>query len=136
MPCSVAARSIADVRRDAGRRRLYLLVGGEALTWKGKVMRKKQKVAEMADEVLARQAKTRADRTGEPLDDALEVVMSSEAGRQLKELRDGPHRDERAHEWQESLARERAVERADALDWSSSDETTSSPADVPRRGPR
>jgi hypothetical protein len=99
-------------------------------------MRKKQKVAEMADEVLARQAKIRADRTGEPLEDALEAVMDTEAGRQLKKLRNGPHHDERAQEWQESLARERVVERADAPGWSSSDETTSSPTEVPRRGPR
>ena len=93
-------------------------------------MRKKQKVAEMADEVLARQARDRARRTGEPLEDALEAVMATEAGRQLEELRDGPHHDERAQEWQDSLARE----RADAPGWSSSDETTSSPAKVPRRG--
>jgi hypothetical protein len=95
-------------------------------------MRKKQKVAEMADEVLARQAKTRADRTGEPFEEALEDVIDTEAGRQLEELRNGPHHDERAQEWQESLARE----RADAPGWSTSDETTSSLAKVPRRGPR
>jgi hypothetical protein len=99
-------------------------------------MRKKQKVVEMADEVLARQARDRARRTGEPLEDALEAVMGTEAGRQLKELRDGPHHDERAQEWQVNLARERAEERTDALGWSSSNETTSSPAEVPRRGPR
>jgi hypothetical protein len=99
-------------------------------------MRKKQKVTEMADEVLARQAKIRADRTGEPLEDALEAVMDTEAGRQLKKRRNGPHHDERAQEWQESLARERAEGRADAPGWSSSDETASSPAEVPRRGPR
>jgi hypothetical protein len=99
-------------------------------------MRKKQKVAEMADEVLARQARDRARRTGEPLEDALEAVMGTEAGRQLKELRNGPHHDERAQEWQDSLARERAEERADAPGWSFYDETTSSPAKVPRRGPR
>ena len=124
------------MRRDAVRCRLYCLVGGEAPTWKGKVMRKKQKVAEMADEALARQASTRADRTGEPLEDALKAVMGTEAGRQLRERRDGPHHDERAQEWQESLARERAEERADAPGWSSSDETTSSPAEVLRRSPR
>ncbi len=99
-------------------------------------MRKKQKVAEMADEVLARQAKTRADQTGEPFESALEAVMGTEAGRQLRELRNGPHHDERAQEWQESLARERREERADAPGWSSSDETTSPPAKVPRRAPR
>jgi hypothetical protein len=99
-------------------------------------MRKKQKVAEMADEVLARQARTRADRTGEPLEDALEAVVNTEAGRRLKELRDGPHHDERAQEWQKGLARERTEEWADTPGWSSSDETASSLAEVPRRGPR
>ena len=135
MPCSAAARLAADVQRDARRRRLYFLAGGTS-TWKGKDMRRKQKVAEMADEVLARQARTRADQTGEPFEEALEAVMSTEAGRQLKELRNGLHHDERAQEWQESLARERAEERADALGWSSSDETPSSLEEVPRRGPR
>ena len=99
-------------------------------------MRRKQKVAEMADEVLARQAEFRADRTGEPLEEAFEAVMNTEAGCQLKELRDGPHHRERAQEWQENLARERAEERAGAPGWTSSDETSSSPAKVPRRGPR
>jgi hypothetical protein len=98
-------------------------------------VRKKQKVADMADEVLARQAETRADRTGEPLEAALEAVIGTEAGRQLTELRNGPHHDERAQEWQESLARERAEERADALGWSSPNKVPDSPADFSRRGP-
>jgi hypothetical protein len=99
-------------------------------------MHKKQIVAEMADEVLARQAKTRADRTGEPFEDALEAVMGTEAGRQLRELRDGPHREERAQEWQESLALVRAETRAEALGWSSTDEPSIFSADIQRRGPR
>ena len=132
----MATRLAAGVRRGARRPRLYLLAGGEAPTRKGKVMREKQKVAEMADEVLARQANTRADRTGEPFEDAFEAVMSTEAGRQLKELRDGPHHDERVQEWQESLARERAEKRADALGSSPPDKVPDSPAEVPRRRPR
>ena len=99
-------------------------------------MRKKQGVADMADEVLARQAKTRADRTGEPLEDALETVMGTEAGRQLRELRNGLHHDERAQEWQEGLARQRAEERVEALGWSSSNKAPGSPVDASRRGPR
>jgi hypothetical protein len=114
----------------------YHPVGGEAPTWKGKTMRKKQKVADMAEEVLARQARTRADRTGEPFEDALGVVLETEAGRQLRELCDGPHRDKGAQEWQESLARERAEERTEALGWSSPDEAPSSPAGGRRRDPR
>jgi hypothetical protein len=85
----------------------------------GKVVRKKQKVAEMADEVLARQARTRAERTGESFEEALKVVFEPEAGRQLGELRAGPHGREKADQWQEGLTRERDEERADAPGWSS-----------------
>ena len=99
-------------------------------------MRKKQKVAEMANEVLVRQAKSRVKRSGEPFQEALEAVMGTEAGRQLKELRDGPRHDEGAQEWQEGLARERAEERADAPGWSSPNEVPSTPVDVSRRGSR
>ncbi len=99
-------------------------------------MRKKQKVAEMADEVLVRQAKSRAKRTGEPFQEALEAVMGTEAGRQLRELRNGPHHGETAQEWQEGLARERAEERAEAPGCSSPNEVPSTPADVSRRGSR
>jgi hypothetical protein len=99
-------------------------------------MRKKQKVADMADGVLARQAKTRAKRTGEPFEEALEAVMGTEAGRQLKDLRNGPHHGEMAQEWQESLARERTQERTDAPGWSLPNEVPGSPVDVPQRGPR
>ncbi len=74
-------------------------------------MRKNQRVAEMAEEVLERQARDRAERTGEPLEDAFEAVLGTEAGRQLEELRDGPHGDERAQEWQENMSRERTEEQ-------------------------
>ncbi len=72
-------------------------------------------VAEMANEVLLRQAKARADRSGEPIEEAMEAVLNSEAGKQLKELRDGPHGDEGVEEWQAGLARERARERVEQL---------------------
>src|SRR3712207_3203393 len=87
----------------------------------GKVVRKKQKVAEMADEVLARQARARAERTGESFKEALKAILETEAGRQLGELREGPHSHEKADQWQGGLARERAEERAEAPGgWSSS----------------
>ncbi len=76
-----------------------------------KDMHEKQRVANMAVEVLARQAGARAERTGEPLEGALKGVLETEAGRQLEELRDGPHCDEKAQQWQEDLAPERAKER-------------------------
>lgn len=74
-------------------------------------MQKKKRVADMAEEVLERQAKNRAERTGETFEDAFEAVAQTEAGQQLEELRDGPHGDERAREWQEGIRRERAGER-------------------------
>jgi hypothetical protein len=75
-------------------------------------MEKKQRVGAMADEILARQAKARAERTGESFEEALKAVRKTEAGRQLEELSQGPHRDKRAEEWQEDMSRERAEERA------------------------
>src|SRR3712207_6512843 len=74
-------------------------------------MQKNQRVAEMAIDVLARQAGERAQRTGEPFEEALKAVLETEAGRQLRELRDGQHRDERAEDWQEDLMQQRAQER-------------------------
>ena len=74
-------------------------------------MQENQRVADMAAEVLARQAQTRADQTGEAFEEALKAVLKTESGRQLEELRDGPHRHERADEWQHGLPRERAKER-------------------------
>ena len=74
-------------------------------------MKKKQRVAEMADEVLARQARARAERTGEPFVEALKAVGKTEAGRQLEELGEGPDRHERADRWQQDMSRERTDER-------------------------
>ena len=74
-------------------------------------MQQNQSDSEMATEVLARQASARAKYTGESLEAALRAVLQTEAGRRLGRLRDGPHRNERADEWQPSLQRERAEER-------------------------
>ena len=78
-------------------------------------MHAEQVVADMVDEVLTRQAIVRARRRGESLEDALDAVVRTEAGRQLQELRDGPHGSERAVEWQENLVRSRAEARADLI---------------------
>jgi hypothetical protein len=72
------------------------------------------RVCDMASEVLARQTITRSKHTGEPLEVALKAVLQTEAGHQLGELREGPHRDESAQQWQEDLARKRAEERSQA----------------------
>jgi hypothetical protein len=74
-------------------------------------MQENQRVADMAIDVLARQAGARAEKTGESFEEALRGVLETEAGRQLGELRDGPHREERAGDWQEDLVRERVRER-------------------------
>ena len=68
----------------------------------------------MANEVLARQAQAHAKHTGEPFEDALESVRKTEAGGQLRELRDGPHGGTIASQWQEYLTRRRRRERAQA----------------------
>jgi hypothetical protein len=70
-----------------------------------------QRVGDIAVEVLARQARVRAEQTGEPFEGALKAVLETEAGRQLGELRDGPFRDEGAQQWQEDLPQKRAEER-------------------------
>jgi hypothetical protein len=67
-------------------------------------MDKEQTVSDMANEVLTRQAEARTERTGEPLEEALEAVLKTEAGRALRDLRHGAHRAERADEWQEGIA--------------------------------
>ena len=49
-------------------------------------MQEKQRVADMAVEVLARQAGARAAWTRESLEDALKAVLETEAGQQLAGL--------------------------------------------------
>ena len=79
---------------------------------RGKAMHKEQRVVDMAIAALRRQAQVAAKRTGESFEEALKAVLETEAGLQLKTLRDGPHRDESAERWQEDMARKRARERA------------------------
>ena len=78
-------------------------------------MSEDRSIEEMANEVLMRQAKARAERTEEPIEDALEAVLNTEAGTQLRDLRDVPHDEESVEEWQVGMARERAEERAEDL---------------------
>jgi hypothetical protein len=75
-------------------------------------MRAEQTVNEMAQEVLSRQAKAQAQRTGEPFVEALEAVVETPAGRQLEELRCGVHQDEETRYWQANLLSERVSEQA------------------------
>jgi hypothetical protein len=74
-----------------------------------------QTITELANEVLARQAKARAERVGEPIEEAMEAVLNTEAGRELRDLRDGPHGEEGVEETQVEAARERARARSEDL---------------------
>ena len=74
-------------------------------------MREEQAVSEMVEEVLARQARARAERTGETFEVVLKAVSETEAGQQLRDLANGEHRHEKAQDWQVSLFEERAEGR-------------------------
>jgi hypothetical protein len=78
-------------------------------------VREDQGLAELANEVLMRQAKVRAELSGEPIEEAMEAVLNTEAGKQLKELRDGPHSEESVEQAQVGVARDRAKERVEDL---------------------
>ena len=71
-------------------------------------MRDDQSIAEMANEVLMCQAKAGADRSGEPIEEAMEAVLNTEAGQQLRDLRNGPHSEESIEQAQVGVARERS----------------------------
>jgi hypothetical protein len=70
-----------------------------------------QSVQEMVEEVIMRQAKALAHRSGHSLEDARQAVSDTEAGRQLRDLANGEHRHVRAHDWQASVFWDRAEER-------------------------
>jgi hypothetical protein len=69
----------------------------------------------MVEEVLQRQAKVVLERSGCSAQEALEAVKQTEAGRQLGGLRDGPHAQEKARDWQEGLLWERGFERLEGM---------------------
>jgi hypothetical protein len=75
-------------------------------------MRAEQTVSEMVVEVLARQADKLAYRSDQPLQEAFEEVLKTEAGQQLVELAEGPHRHEKAIYWQANLLFVRVSEQA------------------------
>jgi hypothetical protein len=88
----------------------------EYLEMEEKTLQPEQTVSEMANEVLTRQAKALAEqRGGEPIEEAMEAVLKTEAGRELRDLRDGPHGEEGVQESQVEAARDRARERAEDL---------------------
>jgi hypothetical protein len=71
-----------------------------------------QTVAEMAEEVLSRQARVRARRTGQSLAKARTAVIQTTAGSQLEELRIGAHQHEEVRYWQANLLFKRVSEQA------------------------
>ena len=74
-------------------------------------MKQDQSVSQMAEEVLMRQTKALANRSGHSLEDARKAVSDTAAGRQLKVLARGEHRHEKAQAWQASVFWDRAEER-------------------------
>ena len=75
-------------------------------------VREDQSLAEMGNEVLMHQARVRADQSGEPIEEAMEAVVNTEAG---KQLRDRHHGEESVEQAQVGVARERARERVEDL---------------------
>ena len=75
-------------------------------------MHPEQTLAEMAEEVLSRQARTRARRTGQSLAKARTSVIRTAAGSQLEELRIGAHQHEEVRYWQANLLFDRVSDQA------------------------
>ena len=78
-------------------------------------MRPDQTIYEMVEEVLMRQAGALLQSGSSSPQEALDAVLQTEAGRQLREMRDGPHAHEKARDWQESLLWQRAFERLEHM---------------------
>jgi hypothetical protein len=96
--CRVSASSGSSLSGEGGRRNCAS--GAEDA-----------ELSEMVEEVLHRQAHYLVERNEMPLEDALVSVVSSEAGRQLRELGEGEHQHEEARYWQANLCFERVTER-------------------------
>lgn len=86
-------------------------MGAPANEGREESVRAQQTVSEMVVEVLARQAEELAARSGQDFHEAFEEVLQTEAGHQLCELAEGPHRHEKARDWQANLLFERVLER-------------------------
>ena len=76
-----------------------------------------QTVSQMVNEVLSRQARQLAERSGIPFEDASAAVSATEAGTRLKARGEGEHRDQKAADWQANLALERSRRRVGELGW-------------------
>jgi hypothetical protein len=78
-------------------------------------VRPDQTVYEMVEEILRRQAKALVERTGCSPQEALEAVLQTDAGGELRQLREGPRIQEKARDWQEHILRDRVLERLEHL---------------------
>jgi hypothetical protein len=65
----------------------------------------------MVVESLARQAEVLSEETGLTFEEAFAEVLETPAGRKLAELAEGPHRHEKAAEWQAGLLAGREARR-------------------------
>ncbi len=74
-------------------------------------VRAEQTVSEMVVESLARQAESLSEESGQPFEEAFAEVLKTPAGRRLGDLADGPHRHEKAAEWQAGLLADREAQR-------------------------
>jgi hypothetical protein len=74
-------------------------------------VRAEQTVSEMVVESLARQAEALSEGNSKTFADAYAEVLETPARRQLGELANGPHRHEKAAEWQTGLLTDREARR-------------------------
>jgi hypothetical protein len=101
----------------------------ERATQKGeKSVRAEQIVSEMVAEALVHQAEALSEGTGWSFEEAFAEVLEAPAGRRLVELADGPHRLERAADWQVGLLGARKSRRPARLRASEEAGTRSSKA--------
>ena len=78
-------------------------------------MRLNQTVYEMVEEVLQRQAKVLVERSGYSRQEAMEAILQTDASRELRGMREGPHAQEKALDWQENLLWNRTLERLEDM---------------------
>lgn len=74
-------------------------------------MRAEQTVSEMVVETLTRRSEAVSKLESKSFEEAFAKVLKTPAGRRLAELADGPHRHEKAAEWQAGLTAAREAQR-------------------------
>ena len=74
-------------------------------------MRAEQAVSEMVVETLTPRAEAVSKIESKTFEEVFAEVLKTPAGRRLAELEDGPHRHEKAAEWQAGLTAAREAQR-------------------------